>query len=133
MGLAAPSGLVFEELVHVESLLPFKNVIGGPAEFVSENGEGLGFAVLFLESLFVFHPLGVAPEEEDGGFGEGPLEVSVTDFLSGVAVTFPGGLPGTLDETAVGGEVLDSWEAAYVVDFVKDDQREDVADAVDGL
>ena len=86
MGLAAPSALVFEELVHVERLVSFEHVIGCPSEFMSENGEGLGFAVLFLESFFVFHPLGVTPEEKDGGFRESPLEMGVADFLTGVTM-----------------------------------------------
>ena len=122
MGLAAPSGLVFKEPVHVESLLPFKNVIGGPSEFVSEDGEGLGLAVLFLESFLELHPHGITPEEKNGGFGESPLEVGVAYFFAGVTVALPGRLPGALNEPAVGGEVLDSWEAANVVDFVKDDE-----------
>ena len=133
MGLTAPSGLVFKELIHIESLLPFKNVIGSPSEFMSKDGEGLGFTVFFLEPFFVFHPLGVTPEEKDGGFRESPLEMGSADFLTGVTMALSSGLPGALDESAVGGEVLDCWEAAYVVDFIKDDERENGADAVDGF
>ena len=133
MGLAAPSGSGIEELVHIESLLPFKNVVGSPSELMSKDREGLGLAVFFLEPFFVFHTFGVSPEEEDGGFGESPLEVGVTDFLVGCAMTFPGGFPGRFNETAIGDEVLDCWEAAYVVDFIKDDERENGSDAVDGF
>ncbi len=90
MGLAVPSGLVFEELVHIESLLPFKNVIGSPSEFVSKDGEGLGFTVFSLEPFFVFHPVGVAPEEKNGSFRESPLEMDGADFLTGVPMALSG-------------------------------------------
>ena len=118
MGLAAPSGSGFKELVHVESLLPFKDIVGSPAEFMSEDGEGFGFTVFIFEPFFELHPLGVTPEEEDGGLGESPLEVSVTDFLVGSAVAFPGGFPGRFNEAAVGDKILDGWEASDVMDLV---------------
>ena len=86
MGLTAPSGLVFKELVHIESLLPFKNVIGSPSEFMSKDGEGLGFTVFFLESFLELESLGITSEEEDGGFRESPLEMGVSDFLTGVTM-----------------------------------------------
>ena len=100
---------------------------------MGEDGEGLGFTVFLLESFFELQPLGVSPEKEDGSFGEGPLEVGVADLLPGSAVAFAGGFLGALDEASVGDEVLDAWEAADVVDFVKDDQGEDGTDAVDGF
>ena len=90
MGLAAPSGLVFKELVHVERLVSFEHIIGGPSDFMSEDGEGLGLAVLSLESFLELETLGVTPEEKNGGFGESPLEVSVADFLAGVTMALSG-------------------------------------------
>jgi hypothetical protein len=133
MGLAALSGSGFKELVHVESLLPFKDVIGSPADFMSKDRKGLGLAVFFLETFLELHSLGVTPEEKNGGFRESPLEMGVTDLFVGRTVPFSGGFPGALDESAVGGEILDSWEAAYVVDFIKNDERKDSPDAVDGF
>jgi len=78
---------------------------------MGEDGEGLGFAVFFLEPLLEFHALGIPPKEEDGGFGKSPLEVGVTDLFARGSIAFPGGLFGALDESGVGGEVFPPWES----------------------
>jgi hypothetical protein len=109
--LTAPSELARKELLHIESLLSFEHEVDGPSEFMGEDGEGLGFAVFFLEPLLEFHALGIPPKEEDGGFGKSPLEVGVTDLFARGSIAFPGGLFGALDESGVGGEVFPPWES----------------------
>jgi hypothetical protein len=73
--------------------------------------------------------VGVAAQEECGGFGEGPLEVSVADLSPAGAGALACGDLGAADEAGVGGEVLDGGEAGDVVDLVEDDEGEDLADA----
>jgi hypothetical protein len=99
---------------------------------MSEDGEGFGFTVFLLDAPFELHSFGVPSEEEDGGFGEGPLEVGIADFLSRRAVTFAGGFFGALDEPGVGGEVLNPGESLDVLNLVENDEGEDGTDAVDG-
>jgi hypothetical protein len=132
VGLAVRSALGAKELLHIESLLSFEHEVDGPSEFMGEDGEGLGFTVFLLEPLFEFHAFGIPPKEEDSGFGEGPLEVGVTDLFARGSIAFPGGFFGALAEPGIGGEVLDPGETVDVVDLVEDDEREDGPDAVDG-
>jgi hypothetical protein len=54
--------------------------------------------VLALKPSQILLALGVVSQEEYGGFGEGPCEVSIADLLPLGAVTLAGGFLGTLDE-----------------------------------
>ena len=121
-----------QERVHVEGLLSLEHEVDGPTEAVGEDGERLALTVLALQALLVLHPLGVGAQEEDGGFGEGPLEVGVADLAGAVAGALAGGLVGAPDETGVGAEVLDSLEAVDGLDLVEDDQGEGRSDPRDG-
>jgi hypothetical protein len=78
---------------------------------VGEDGERFSLSVLALQPLLVLHSLGIGAKEEDGGLGEGPLEVGVADLSPGPAGPFSGRLVGARDEAGVGAEVLDPLEA----------------------
>ena len=54
--------------------------VDGPSELVGQDRERLGLAVLALEPGEELLALGVVAQEEDGGLGEGPLEVDVADL-----------------------------------------------------
>jgi hypothetical protein len=54
---------------------------------VSEDGQRLGLTVLSLEALEDGAALFGLGDEEDGGFGEGPLEVGVADLVPAAAET----------------------------------------------
>jgi len=54
--------------------------VDGAAEFVSEDGKGLGLAVLFSKLVHESLCRRIGTEEEHGGFGEGPLQMDVADF-----------------------------------------------------
>ena len=71
------------ESLQVEGLVALEHVVDGPAELVGEDREGLGLAVLPLEALAVLHSFCVVAQEEDGRFGEGPLQVGVADLAAG--------------------------------------------------
>jgi hypothetical protein len=71
-----------EELFLVKSLLVFKHEIDGPTQFVGEDREGLGFAVLTGKPLKKLFGRFIAFEEKDRCLGEGPLEMSVTDLFT---------------------------------------------------
>jgi len=117
----------------VKSLLVLEHEIDGTAELVGEDRERLGFAVLMSKSLEILFGRFIALEEEDGGLGEGPFEVGVTDLFTAGSVFFAVGLFDALDQTAVGDEILDGGEAFDGFDFVEDDQAEDSADSGDSL
>jgi hypothetical protein len=99
---------------------------------MSQDGEDLEWAMFSLEALFEFHSFRIAPEEKSRCFGEGPFEVSVSDFLARRSIPFPGGLPGAFDESGVGSEFLDPGKAANVVDLIEDRESENGADPMDG-
>ena len=71
-----------EELFLMESLLVFKYKINGSSEFVGQDGKGFGFAVFMSKPLQVLFPWFVAFEEQDGCFGESPLEMGVADLFT---------------------------------------------------
>jgi hypothetical protein len=47
---------------------------------VSQDGQCLAFVVLFLQSVQEFLTLRVIPQEQDGCFGKGPLEMGVANL-----------------------------------------------------
>jgi hypothetical protein len=47
---------------------------------MGEDGEGLALAVCFLQAGEICLARSVAPEEQDGRFGEGPLQGGVPDL-----------------------------------------------------
>jgi hypothetical protein len=58
---------------------------------VGEDGQRLGLTVLSLEALEAGAALFGLGDEDDGGFGEGPLEVGVADLVPATAEALPGG------------------------------------------
>jgi hypothetical protein len=122
-----------EELFLVKGLLVFEHEIDGTAELVGEDREGLGLAVLTGQPLEILFPGLIALEEKDGSLGEGPLEMSVTDLFTTGAVFFAVGFFDTLNETAVGDEILDRGEAVDGIGLIEEDQAEDSADSRNGL
>ena len=59
--------------------------------------------------------------------------MGVADFIARSAPAFAGGFLGTFDQTAIGDEVLDPWEAGNVVDFVEQHEAKDFANTGHGL
>jgi hypothetical protein len=47
---------------------------------VRQDAQGFACVMFFLQAGQKLLALGVIPQEQDGGFGEGPLEVRVADF-----------------------------------------------------
>ncbi len=117
----------------VKSLLVFKHEIDGTPELVGEDREGLGFAVLTGKPLEILFGRFVALEEKHRCLGEGPLKVSVTDLFTTGSVFFAVGFFDTLNQTAVGDEILDLGEALNGFNLVEEDQAEDSSDTRNGL
>ena len=69
-------------------------------------------------------------DQQTGGFAKGPLEMGVADLLAGRA--FAGRFVAAADQAGVGEEVADVGEAGDVVDFIEEDQGQDLADAGNG-
>jgi hypothetical protein len=65
------------------------------------------------------------PEEQHGRFGTGPLEVRVADFLARGAIAFARGFSGTLDQAAVGDEILHAGEAVDIMHFIEQHESQD--------
>src|SRR5271166_6799839 len=69
--------------------------------------------------------------EQTGGLAESPLQVGVADLLAGRALLLAGRLVAATHEPRVRQKLADVREALDVVDFVEQDQRENLADAWD--
>src|SRR5262249_15963346 len=68
-------------------------------------------------------------QEQPRGLGEGPLELGVADLLAREAGALARRLLGTLDQPAIGHEILHPGEAGDVLELIQDDQRENLANA----
>lgn len=131
--LACPDSChLFEEGFHIKHCLSCKDVVGSSGEVVSHDGQRLCFSVFFLESGPIGFCLVISPQKEDDRFGEGPLEVYVSDLASGTALFLPRRFLGRFDEPAVGGEVLDLGKAPDVVDLIEDGKAENASYPGDG-
>jgi hypothetical protein len=78
-----------DELVGVEGVGAVEHVVQGARELMGEDGERLGLAVLAGEASDVSVGGGVLPQAQRGSFGEGPLQVGVTDLFPGVPIVLP--------------------------------------------
>jgi len=79
-GLIRSAPLPLQKRLHIERRSPFQHVGHGTRQLRGEDGEGVALAVFFLQAGEIFLARSGAPEEPDGGFGEGPLEVGVPDL-----------------------------------------------------
>ena len=113
---------VAQQALLVENGLVFEHGINGSGDLMGKDGQRLGFVV------FVglhFHPglrLGVATQEQNGGFRKGPFEESIADFPAAGAVGFSGRFFFTFDQAAVGDKILNTGKAMNIIDFKQDDQ-----------
>ena len=74
---------MLDEHGHVEGCAADQHVVSGTGQLVREDAQRLAFAVLALQALQVALACGVLAQEQQGGLGEGPLEVGVADLLAG--------------------------------------------------
>ena len=114
-----------EELFHIKHRLSCEDVVGSSGDFVSHDGQRFCLPMFLLESGPIKFCLFVPSQEEDNGFGEGPLEVDIADLSAGASLFLSGRFLGGFNEPAVGGEVLYFGEAPDVMDFVEDGKAED--------
>ena len=98
-----------------------------------EYRQRLAFPMFFLQARQILLAGGIGAEKQDRRFGKGPLEIRIPDLRAGRAVVLARRFFGTLDETAVGGEILYPGEALDVMDFIEQHEAEDFANARDGL
>jgi len=116
---------LFEECFHIKHRLSCEDVIGSSGHFVSHDGQRFCLSMFFLESGAIKFCLFISSQEEDDGFGEGPLEVNIADLSAGAPHFLSGRFLGGFYEPAVGSEILDFWKALDVMDFVKDGKAKD--------
>ena len=104
-----------------------QHVIHGARQFMGEDRQGFAFAMFPLHARELFLACRIVPEEQDGGFGEGPLEVCLADLLAGGAVAFAGRSLVNLT-SRVGEEFLHAGEVADLMAFLEQHQGQDFAD-----
>jgi hypothetical protein len=85
--------------------------------------------VFVFDSLEVFLCLWITPEKKHRGFREGPLQMNVSDLGTGSAVLFPGRALLELDQSRVGGKLLNSFKPGNIVDLLEDRHGKDFPDA----
>jgi hypothetical protein len=89
----------------------------------------LALAVFFLQSGQVLLACGIVPEKEHRRFREGPLEIGIAPLGPCCPVAFASRFFGTLDEAAIGDEILPAGETLDVVDLIQQDEAQDFPDA----
>ena len=80
-GLTRSAPLGLEKSVHLESDLALEHQIDSPAELMRQKAQGFALIMLFLKAAHQLLPLRVMAQE-GGGFGKGPFEVRIADFLA---------------------------------------------------
>jgi len=98
-----------------------------------QDAQGCPLVVLLLQAGQDLVSRLVGAPKLPGRFGKSPLEVRVPDFLPRGAQAFAARCRGTCDQTAIGGDVLDAWEAGKVMDCVEQHEAEDCAHTGHGL
>jgi hypothetical protein len=121
-----------EKLVQIEGWVALAHVIHGTGQCMGQDGQGFPLPMFFHQAGEVVLARLVVAEKQDGGFGERPLEVGMANLLAGGAIALAGGFVRTLDEPAVGDELLDPWEAMDIVDLLQQHKSQDLADPWDG-
>jgi hypothetical protein len=83
--LTRSAPLAIKEFVHIKGRFAREHVIDGPSQFMSQDGQGVALTMFFLQAGQLFLPCRIVAQEQRGGFGKGPLEVRVPNFLAGGA------------------------------------------------
>jgi len=100
---------------------------------MGEQGECLGLIVLLRLFRQPLLSGWIATQKQDGRLTKGPAQISIADLGAAGAIGLAGRFPLAFDQAAIGDEVLHAFKAFDAVDFVEDDQRQDIANALDGL
>ncbi len=111
--------------------MPPEHEIDGAADLGREDAQGFGFPVLALEAQTQPLAFGVVPEEERGGFGEGPLEMDVAHLGAAAGLRLAVGGAIAFDQARVGEKVLNPRKAVDGLNLVENRQRQNPADARD--
>src|SRR5688572_20461257 len=113
--------------LQLEGAAPQQHVVGGPPQLSRQNAQSLSLSMLLLQSGEILLRRRVAPQEKRGRFGESPLEVDIAHFASSPFFRLAGRLMDSLYQAGVGEKILDSREAAEVVNLIKQGQRKDLS------
>jgi len=113
--------------------VPCSPVIHGARQLLGQEGQGFALAVCVLQFREVLLARGMVPQQQDGRFRAGPLELGVADLCARGAVPLPSRLLRALDEAAIREAILDPREPADVVDCLEEPETQDLADAGHGL
>lgn len=99
---------------------------------MGQDGQGFPLSVFTDQTVMIVLSELIVSEKQTCCFREGPLEMGIADFAVLGAELFSCGLSGAFDQTAIGDELLDPRETMNVMDFVKEDQSENLTDTGDG-
>ncbi len=103
--------VVRQEAVHVEGALLGQHEINGPAEFRGQDRKCLRFAVPAGQATKLLLTLWIAAKEEHSGFGEGPLQVNVSDLRASGPELLARRAVIAFHEPAVGEKILNPGES----------------------
>jgi hypothetical protein len=120
-----------EKLVEIERRVSRAPVIHGPGPLMSQDGQGFPLPMFFPQAGEVVLAYRVMAEEQDRGFGEGPLEGGMADLCARGPIACAGGFFGALDEAAIGDARLHAWNAMNIVELIQPHHGPDRADPRD--
>jgi hypothetical protein len=111
--------------VHIEGLLAFERRIDGTPQLLGQEGQGFALAVLGRQCGQVLLACRIVSEKEHRRCREGPLAIGVAPLGACGPVAFARRFAGTLDEAAIGEEILDAGETPDVVALIQQDKAQD--------
>ncbi len=122
---------MIEESFHVERLFVFEHEIDGPAKLVGKDAQRLALVVFVGQLGDVILGLMRIPEHEDRGLLDGPFEMMVADLFIAVSGPFAVRFFDRPDQPGVRGKILYPGKAGDIVNFIQDDQGQDLPDTRD--
>jgi hypothetical protein len=120
-------------LLQIKDCVAFEPNIERTCELVSKETQRVAFVRLFLQPGQILLAGLVASKDQRRRFRKGPCEVSVPNLVPSSAQAFAPGFFRTRDESTIRSDILHSWAAIDLVNFVEQDETEDVANARHGL
>jgi hypothetical protein len=86
---------------------------------MGEDGQGFSVAMFFLHAGEILLARGIGAQQQHRRFREGPFERGIAPLRAGGAIALSRRCLRTLDEAAVGHNILAPGEALEVMDFLQ--------------
>jgi hypothetical protein len=100
---------------------------------MGQDAQRFPLIMLFLQTCEKLLTVRVMAQKQRGRFRKGPLEVRMADFVAGSSQAFASGFLAAFDQARIGGEVLHTGKTVDVMNFIKENEAQDLSDTRNSL